>query len=310
MKTLCRLMSLPLLLSSVWATAAEVMNFDISERSCVAHGASSWGYYGQLSWSGEGKAQEILLPNDWGFRYEACGRALAPLHRQSPIELPAPKSLGSRAPNDVEFPGYGERQVRVEHNCHTIQATLLNHENFPNEVLRIGGYPYRLLQFHLHTPSEHVITTTEAGSVNYPGELHFVHAALRSDGSLDPNRLAVVGMFIDLSATAGEESIERFFAALARDYKGTQTAGHETDPITVKLGRLKAKNREFWRYRGSLTTPPCSESVEWIVLEQPVVMSLETFRQLQQAKFNVGFANARPPFLPTRQHGLRFSGVR
>ena len=77
------------------ATANEVYNFDISERSCVAHSESSWGYYGQLSQLHDGDRKEILLPNDWGLRYEACGRALAPLHRQSPIELPAPASLAA-----------------------------------------------------------------------------------------------------------------------------------------------------------------------------------------------------------------------
>ena len=297
-----------LLLAGNQAMAAEVFNFDIGERSCVAHDKSSWGYYGQLSWHGEGEKQKILLPNDWGHRYEACGRALAPLHRQSPIELPSRDALQAGDTGEIEFANIGKREVRVEHNCHTVQATLVESSMLARELLRIGGQPYRLLQFHLHTPSEHVIYTGDAGSINYPGELHFVHAAVKPNGSIDASRLAVIGVFMELFVSQSDANAERFFMALARDYMGRQTSAHEGDPIEVDLGRLKSNDGRFWRYAGSLTTPPCSETVEWIVLAKPLVLSVATFRQLQEDKFDVGFANARPPFLPTSHHRLRFVG--
>lgn len=306
MHTFARALVIFLMLAGSKAMAAEVINFDIRQRSCVTHDESHWGYYGQLSWHGEGQQQKILLPNDWGHLYEACGRALAPLHRQSPIELSSPETLQAGDRVEVEFPRYGKRLVKVEHNCHTMQTTLVQPERAPDEVLRIGGQAYRLLQFHVHTPSEHVIYAGEAGSINYPGELHFVHAAVKLDGTLDSSQLAVVGVFIDLSDKKADASAERFFTALARDYMGRQTSSHASEPIEVDLGRLKRNRQRYWRYAGSLTTPPCSETVEWIVMAEPIALSVATFRQLQEDKLDVGFANARPPFLPTRQHQLRF----
>ena len=58
---------------------------------------------------------------------------------------------------------------------------------------------------------------------------------------------------------------------------------------------------------GSLTTPPCSETVEWLVIEEPLVISGKTYEAIQTAKLDVGIANARPPALPTPEHKLRHS---
>lgn len=288
------------------AMAEEIMNFDIRERSCVAHGNSTWGYYGQLS-SGQGADKsQILLPNDWGQRFASCGRHLAPLHRQSPIELPGPDQLSSGDAAEIEYLGAGTRRVIVEHNCHTVQATLQDTGNHARGDLRIGGQAYRLLQFHLHTPSEHVLQSGPAGSINFPGEIHFVHAAIDSRGDVDSARLAVLGVFIELSSQARDSAADDFFRALARDYAGTQTTPDSASPITVDLQSLRSADRRHWRYRGSLTTPPCTESVEWVVLAQPIVLGMETYRQMQDDKLDVGIANARPPFLPTSLHGLRF----
>lgn len=308
MKEYARKVLPALLMASGAAMSAEVVNFNISERSCVAHGESTWGYYGQLSWHADGEKQKILLPADWGHRYEACGREAARLHRQSPIELPAPDSLKSGDTGEVVFADFsGTRSVRVEHNCHTVQATLEQPEAYPDEGLRIGGQVYRLLQFHIHTPSEHVIHTGEDGSINYPAELHFVHAAVEPDGTLDNGRLAVVGVFIDLSDQHADPVADEFFGALARDYRGRQTSAQDNEPIDIDLGRFKGHTRDYWRYAGSLTTPPCSETVEWVVLEKPITLSLATFRQLQEDKLDVGIANTRPPSLPTSRHQLRFT---
>ncbi len=292
---------LPLLVA-VPATASEVVNFDFEKRSCVDHGNSSWGYFGQLSWQGEGERASILLPIDWGRVHAACGRSLANLHRQSPIELPASPTLAAGDPREVEFPGYGRRQVQVEHNCHTVQATLVDDND--GEALRLDGQAYRLLQFHLHTPSEHVLIAETPGSINYPGEIHFVHAAVNDDGSLDGRRLAVVGVFMDLSEHDSSAGADAFFQALAADYAGHDTAAEE--PIEIDLSQLKGANLSHWRYAGSLTTPPCDETVEWIVIAEPLRLSPETFRRVREAKMQVGFANARPPFLPTNEHSLRF----
>lgn len=296
-----RLVLLVSLLMSSLVAGEEVLNFNASKRSCVAHAGSSWGYYGQLSQKERGSRQQILLPNDWGQRYESCGRSLAPLHRQSPIELPASAALSVRPDEGIRFTGASSTQVTVEHNCHTVQSTLADSSD---RRLQLAGQEYRLLQFHIHTPSEHVIDGGEAGTSNYPAEIHFVHAALNDDGSVDAGRLAVVGLFLDVAKTAPLPKVDQFFSNMARDYQGVATTPGK--PIAVDLNKLARGGQSLWRYQGSLTTPPCSETVEWIVLKEPLVVSIATYRAIQSAKLDVGIANARPPFLPTAHHELGF----
>lgn len=288
------------LLATSLAAAEEVLNFDTSKRSCVAHSDSSWGYYGQLSSAHDGARQQILLPNDWGQHYAACGRGSEPLHRQSPIELPAAEALPMQGDEGISLGGNSRVEVSLEHNCHTVQATIDDHAL---RTLTLAGQDYRLLQFHIHTPSEHVIDGGADGTSNYPGEIHFVHVAINDDGSTDPGRLAVVGVFMDVAETAPLPRVDAFFHQMSTDYQGAATAPGQA--IAVDLDQLVRGGQRFWRYQGSLTTPPCSEIVEWIVLEEPLVLSTETYGALRAAKLNVGFANARPPVKPTDHHQLR-----
>ena len=65
-----------------------VLDFNEQPRSCVAHSESDWGYYGQVSNPRLHDRKPILLPLDWGRQFEDCGHMYAPMHRQSPIELP------------------------------------------------------------------------------------------------------------------------------------------------------------------------------------------------------------------------------
>ncbi len=289
------------LLASTTAVAEEVLNFNASKRSCVAHSNSTWGYYGQLSQPQSDARQSILLPNDWGLSFAACGRSTAPLHRQSPIELPAVEALPAGEQEGIDFGGSAIAQVIVEHNCHTVQSTLTDDSV---RTMALAGQEYRLLQFHIHTPSEHVIDGGNAGTSNYPAEIHFVHAAVNDDGSIDGSRLAVVGLFVDVAPKAPLPKIDEFFSNMARDYQGVATTPGQ--PITVNLNQLTRGGNKYWRYQGSLTTPPCSETVEWLVIEEPLVVSKATYDAIQAAKLDVGIANARPPALPTAEHKLRF----
>jgi carbonic anhydrase len=173
---------------------------------------------------------------------------------QSPIDVTTGSAM-SVGLDELEMT-WGPSEVTVVDNGHTIQANVA-----PGNQTVIDGETYDLVQFHFHKPSEHTVDT-EA----FPMELHFVHAA--ADG-----RLAVVGVLL----TEGE-------AAPAFDglfTEGTELTGF--DPTALLPDDLAR-----FRYTGSLTTPPCSEGVNWNVLAEPVSLSAE-----QIAAF-VHDGNARP----------------
>jgi carbonic anhydrase len=129
--------------------------------------------------------------------------------------------------------------------------------------LTVDGVTYNLLQFHWHTPSEHLIE-----GEGTPLEMHLVHQA--ADGSL-----LVVAVFI----VQGERhpELDKIFAHLPG------TAGQSTAVADFNLRELLPDERESFRYQGSLTTPPFTEGVQFVVLEQAVELSrrqIEAFLQL------------------------------
>lgn len=197
-------------------------------------------------------------PDYWG-RLDPANAACATGQQESPIDLSGavPADLG---PLDIQWralPG------RVFDTGHAIQA-----EAAPGSNLTMGGRGYQLLQFHVHQPSEHLLN-----GHRYPLEIHFVHAA--ADGTL-----AVVGVF----AEPGEANpvVQTVLAAA-----GTNESAER--PM-LDLTALLPEGREFFRYAGSLTTPPCSESVAWAVLAQPITVS-----EAQIAAFaRLHPGNARP----------------
>ena len=151
-------------------------------------------------------------------------------------------------------------------NGHTIQV---NAE--PGSACLIGGTRYELLQFHLHHPSEHLL-----GGKNFDLECHFVHRS--SAGAL-----AVSGVFFRPGAT--NAALKAFFDAMPAKQGPEVLAGG-----TVDVAAVLPKNRGYFRYMGSLTTPPCSEGLTWTVHNEPVEASVEQIKQ-----FAVLFpSNARP----------------
>jgi carbonic anhydrase len=129
--------------------------------------------------------------------------------------------------------------------------------NVPSEAgrLELAGVTYNLLQFHWHTPSEHLIEGEEV-----PLEMHLVHQA--ADGAL-----LVVGIFIKEGDRHRE--LDNIFADLPEE-EGASVPVHK-----FKLKKLLPHDGESFRYSGSLTTPPFTEGVQWVVLAEPIEMSSE-----------------------------------
>ena len=204
------------------------------------HGAPHWGYgrdNGPASWS-------KLSPD-----YATCsiGRA------QTPIDLvPTTRAAASaKAPGPELVFGRGERALHVVDNGHTIQVT-----DAGGSTLTLDGVRYELAQFHFHDPSEHTIRGR-----SYPMEMHLVHKS--ADG-----RLAVVGVLI--AQGAENAMLAPLFRALP------VKAGDETElKVALDLAQVLPREHRALRYAGSLTTPPCSEGVQWVVLERPITLSRE-----------------------------------
>jgi carbonic anhydrase len=180
---------------------------------------------------------------------------------QSPIDLadPIPSALG-----DVSVEWQAKPAV-VVNNGHTIQI-----DTQPGSAARIAGASYDLIQFHFHHPSEHSIDGARLAM-----EAHFVHR--EAGGSL-----AVLGVF--LVPGAENPTLAKVWAKVPSE----EGDAHLDDPID--LTPLLPKSRAYYRYAGSLTTPPCSETVLWTVFAEPVEIS-----EAQIAAFAALYPmNARP----------------
>ena len=198
-------------------------------------------------------------PEHWGKLdpgFSACAEGL----QQSPINLAA----GTRsALADIPVT-YREVPLKVVNNGHTIQVNIE-----PGSSIAIDGKRFDLLQVHFHHSSEHLL----AGR-SLPLEAHFVHAA--ADGSL-----AVLGVFFEPGRH--NASLEPIWQVMP-DEVGDAGSGR-FDPTD-----LLPAERGYFRYYGSLTTPPCSQIVIWTVFKQALGLS-----QDQIAKFAAIFpTNTRP----------------
>ncbi|CAK8712683.1 MAG: carbonic anhydrase [Candidatus Electronema aureum] len=139
--------------------------------------------------------------------------------------------------------------------------------------ITLGGRSYELKQIDFHTPSEHQID-----GESFPLEAQFVHA--------DANgQLAVISVLYNL----GEENF-----ALKKLWQQMPTeAGQEVGMATqVRADKLLPENREYYRVTGSLTTPPCTEGVLWLILKNQVATSEAQVKQFSEL---LGGPNNRPP---------------
>ena len=203
-------------------------------------------------------------PANWGTlspTFAVCGEG----RHQSPIDITTPKP-GVTEELRTTFPPAELRIVHHEHiadginNGHTIQI------NYPSaETLTLGGVAYRLTQYHFHSPSEHTVD-----GKHFPMEMHLVHTSADA-------KLAVVGVFI--AEGAHNKAFDPVWANLP-DQKGVET---HYPGVKVDVDALMPTARTSYRYDGSLTTPPCSEGVSWIVMTTPIELSSEqvaTFTRL------------------------------
>lgn len=143
-----------------------------------------------------------------------------------------------------------EHVVDVLDNGHTIQVTYDE-----GSTLEVDGMEFDLLQYHFHGPSEHTIDGRHA-----TGELHLVHQN-------DAGELAVVGVFIELGA------YNPAFAPIVDNLPSGPGESVHLENVTVDIDELLPDDDKYYRYEGSLTTPPCWEDVRWFVMVEPIEIS-------------------------------------
>lgn len=211
-------------------------------------------------------------PVHWG-DLDAASRACGIGSQQSPIDIE--ESVRAELPAlKVNWAGTAETIVN---NGHTIQLNAA-----PGSTITLGDNEYEQLQFHFHRPSEHLIN-----GKSYPMEVHFVH------GNAAGN-LAVVGVLMEAGGT--NAAFNKIVSTMPKQAGGQGKADAGIDPH-----KLLPEKLTYYRYAGSLTTPPCSEIVEWLLLTEPVKVS-----EADIAAFAKLYAmNARPAQKAHRRTVLR-----
>ncbi|MBN2646254.1 MAG: carbonic anhydrase family protein [Thiotrichales bacterium] len=227
-------------------------------------------------------------PPDWGYQGQngpqAWGR-LAPEFslcatgkNQSPIDLRDARAIGTQGLPSLDI-FYRDVPLKLQHTGKGVQV------NYPigSGFIQVAGQRYELMSLALHTPSEHY-----KEGFSYPLEVQIEHrngdgqrvmiAVIFQEGAFNPQLDVLLG---PLPKTAGKEL---FFRGLS------------LNPVQFLPG-----NTEFYQYNGSLTQPPCSEGVYWMVFKQPLEASAEQIQRLTEVLGD----NARPPQALNARHLLK-----
>ncbi|PAF49547.1 hypothetical protein BKH41_02470 [Helicobacter sp. 12S02232-10] len=213
---------------------------------------AKWSYKGENS------------PENWGRiaqEFSTCQTG----KNQSPINITS--YLKVKNPEKITF-HYGQDIKSEINNGHTIQV---NFNTGTQNYIKIGNQEYELLQFHFHAPAEFRINDKQ-----YPLAMHLVHQ--------DKNKQLVV---VGIEFKIGKEN-----KILAPIWEAMPEKSGETSyPKKIALQDLIPKKTYFYHFNGSLTTPPCTEGVTWIVLKKPLEISKA---QLEKFKKIIGGTNNRP----------------
>ncbi len=191
-------------------------------------------------WSYEGATG----PAKWG-DLDAASKVCAIGQQQSPIDIIAP--LKAQLP--PLRPNWAKSADTIVNNGHTIQLNFAD-----GSSLALGDRKFKLLQVHFHRPSEHMV----AGR-SFPMEAHFVHRA-------ESGALAVVGVL--MSTGKPNAAFSRVVATMPAKERPPVKADPDFNP-----NDMLPKKLTYYRYPGSLTTPPCAETVEWLVLTNPTMVA-------------------------------------
>ncbi|KAI4341970.1 hypothetical protein MLD38_026637 [Melastoma candidum] len=250
-------LSLASLISAVLATA------DVQQQSDLA-----FSYTGAKG------------PENWGklnLNYSACAAGKI----QSPVNI---------ARDQAEV---NKNLTPLDREYHPSNATLANNgfnigvlfEDGRAGGMLLNGMNYSLKQLHWHSPSEHTLDSTR-----YALELHLVHSA--RNGSL-----AVIAILYDYGrADPFIAKVTNQLKELARDSCSADEESHIPLGV-ISIRQFKRSTRKYYRYVGSLTSPPCTEQVTWTILGKVRSVSKEQV-ELLRAPLGADYKNNSRPVQP------------
>lgn len=259
--------SLVVALAACTSAPASAPTGTASPSAAASPTAAEWSYDGANG------------PEHWGAFGAACENTSTSL--ESPIAIDTDTVVRPRTSSPV-VPAYQPAGFAVENNGHTVEAVPVDPQQ--NSVV-FEGRRYFLQQFHFHATSEHVVDDRSA-----PAELHLVHASPDGD-------LLVLGVFVEV----GEAS-----AALTELLDSVpDEPAEEAEPLerAIDPTLLLPTGRVSVQYDGSLTTPPCSEGVQWNVYLDPITVTAD---QLEQ--FTDLYPNDHRPVQPLHGRTLTLVG--
>lgn len=231
---------------------------------------TSWGYKGNIG------------PQRWSqlnpaFTLCATGK------QQSPIDIPKHiKSMSydlairyQNAPLNIVNDGQTELSLGVDqliiNDGHSIQL------NFPQkpalEKIDFNDVDYHLLQLHFHSPSENLWHGQD-----YPLEIHFVHQG-------PAGKVLVLAVFV--KSGLANPALQTIINYLPKEHGQSALIANQS----INPADLLPESNNYYYVQGSLTTPPCSEGVNWVIMSTSITASPAQIQQLRQA---MGGGNARP----------------
>ncbi|XP_038053803.1 carbonic anhydrase 2-like [Patiria miniata] len=250
-------------------------------------------------------------PSTWATNYETCGGM-----KQSPIDIVTSKVVDEDL-GDFTFVGFGEddepvdAEMTLENNGHSIVVGVTG--DYQVSGAGLGTTAYKVVQFHFHwgsvnsQGSEHTIDGKA-----YPGELHVVCFNTKYADFVtalnEPDGLTVLGFFLDVQAADNSVLAPLF------DLLSMIRFEHEEEDLSTPVvfkNFFPADLSSYYRYSGSLTTPPCYEIVTWNVFTEPIMVSeaqLMLFRRQfaneQDAPANISLVDTFRPVEPVNDRTI------
>ena len=210
------------------------------------------------------------------------------LQYQSPIDIPSPKDEALI----IDDGSYAKLKSLLYNNLFSGSVKFDNNHKWTTEELDIGYieiylndtlYKYKLHSFHFHLYSEHRIENKQ-----FPMEMHLVHK------NMNKNDLGNENLVISILFDYEEDKENKFLKKI--------NLAEEKKINDASLLDLINKKEPFYYYKGSLTTVPCTENVNWIVFKNIKSMSFEQFNKFKKwvensnlKYYGTGYGNARGP---------------